>query len=264
MTFYDELGEHYDEVVGTAGRVGPARRFVEWLTARGVIGLAADVACGTGLYAAELLRAGVNVVASDVSPSLLEQARANLAKLQRGQGPISASPRLACVLGPMQEVDRQLADANLAGRKQGDAILCMGNSIPHLLGDEDLQQAVAAFAAGLVDGGVAAVQLLNYSRVLKDRQRIVGITRCGDREYIRFYDFPDGPGLLRFNILEVLWQGNQAGSVLRETVLRPYRPGELRDAFLAGGFKRVDFFGGLDGRPFDEGSSDTVLCLCVR
>jgi SAM-dependent methyltransferase len=144
-------------------------------------------------------------------------------------------------------------------RQRFDAILCMGNSLPHLLTDADLDAALRGFVKLLNPGGVVILQLLNYVRVLGGQERIVGIDRRGDREYVRFYDFLGDR--VRFNILEIQWKDATAKHELHSTTLRPYTAGELTAALVRAGCESVETFGGLAFAPFASGASQTVMLV---
>jgi len=104
---------------------------------------------------------------------MVEQSRARAEK---------AGVQAQWVVCPMQE---------LAGTVEGkfDLILCLGNSIPHVLKQSELTQTVAGFAQLLNSGGILLVHLLNYAKILTEQKRIIAVNRVGDHEYIRFYDF---------------------------------------------------------------------------
>ncbi len=240
-SFYDGLAEEYDVLTATASRVGPARRFVRGLTESGEVSSALDVACGTGLYAIELARAGVETVGADLSAEMVAAARDRA----RREG-----VEVRFVPAAMQDV---------ADRVDGpfDVVVCMGNSVPHLLTDHDLELAMAGFRRLTRDGGRTIIQLLNYERILAGRERIVGVDRRGEREFVRFYDFLDG--FVRFNVLAIDLSDDEPRWDLHETTLRPYTADDLRRALREAGFVSVDLAGDLGEEPFVPAESDTVM-----
>lgn len=242
-SFYDDLAAEYDDLTGLAGRLAKARAFIAALKDRYRIASALDVACGTGLYAIELARSGIQAVGSDLSEPMLQQAARNAKE---------TGVSLDWVPAPMQELPAKIS-------RQFDAVLCMGNSIPHLLEDVALDAAIGGFVKLLAPGGIVALQLLNYAGILASRERIVGINRAGDREYVRFYDFLDG--LVRFNILEITWRGDRAEHRLHSTTLRPYSAYALRACLFRHGCGKIELFGGLDFAPFYPKASDTVMLV---
>ena len=245
MDFYNAVAGDYETIVDAAGRAAGIEVFVSELTGSYCVRSAVDVACGTGAYTLALAAAGVKTIGADISEGMVDRARANAQK---------AGADIQWHVAGMQDI----AD-HVAGPV--DAVLCMGNSLPHILTDDDLARTVSAFRQLLSPEGVAVVHLLNYERILAGRERIVGITRTDGGEYVRFYDFFHGR--LRFNILEIHWAGDAASHTLHATELRPYRSGELVDAFTQGGFTTVETYGSQAFDPFDAGVSD-VLVLVAR
>ena len=242
MDFYGTVAEHYNEMTNAAQRLSRADRFVAELAKRFQFRSALDVACGTGLYTLALARSGVPHVAGvDLSPEMLAAAR-------RETG--SRGFDIAWHQAPMQEVD-----AVVPG--QWDLILCLGNSIPHLLTGEDLDRTLAAFRRTLSAGGYLGIQLLNYERILNRKERIVSIDRHANREFIRFYDFLEET--IRFNLLIITWEGDTAHHEIQSTELYPYREAELRDALCQHGFGQIQSWDGLSFAPYEPGHSQTLL-----
>ncbi len=247
MAFYDEIADDYDDITSAHAREPGARAFVSMLLERYRPGSALDAACGNGMYTVALAQAGLAVSGSDISAPMLDHAR---------QRALDAGVTAQWVQAPMQ----LLADT-LAG--PFDAVLCMGNSIPHLLTGADLDAALGAFAQLTAPGGIIVLNLLNYPRLQAAGERLVGIDRRGQREYIRFYDFLD-PDRIRFNILAVDWSSGPAKTPthrLHSTTLRPYPWTLLRDALLALGCRDLEFFSGLRFEPFDPTLSDTLTLI---
>jgi len=250
VDFYDALADDYEELTAAVDRQPAAGGFVEELMGRFHIASAVDAACGTGLYALELAKRGVEVVGSDISSGMLRSAARN------ASGAGIDDRRCSWVRAPMQELA-----AHVSGDR--DAIVCMGNSIPHLLKDADLTSTVEGFASLLKGGGVAVIHLLNYARVLAAGERIVGITRGGSKQYVRFYDF--GGELIDFNVLEIEWhEDGRCSHKLVTTPLRPYGPADLTGAFATGGFEDIRAFGDLQFNEFDPDTSDTLLLMATR
>jgi len=245
MDFYDHIAEEYGEVTGEANRVAPAGEFLRELRRRRRFERVLDVACGTGLHAVMLAEMGAAVTGADLSAAMLARAR------QRAD---AAGASVAWVEAPMQEIARHVAGPF-------DLVLCLGNSLPHLLSDEDLDAALGGFARLLAPGGAVVLQLLNYTRVLVRRERIVGITRRGQVEYVRFYDFLGGR--VRFNLLRIEWDGDCCTHELTETTLRAYRHEELAAALARHGLGGIEAFGGMAFGPFDEAGSDTLMVVAA-
>ena len=206
------------------------------------------MACGTGIYALAFARCGVRTVGVDISAGMLQKAEAHAQRLG-----LDVNWLLASMDQLAQQPDTRF-----------DAVVCLGNSVPHLLTDAELSAALKSFHAVLNPGGQLYLQLLNYDLVQARHERIVEINRQDNREFVRFYDFRDD-GLLQFNVLSLDWSaGPDPVHALQSTVLRPYHESELRTALHARGFAAPIAFGNLAFAPFDPAASDTVLLVAAK
>ncbi len=240
MDFYDSLAGQYDTLVAQRQRTEAVEQFVSRLLERYDVHSAVDAACGTGLYARALARRGVEVTGIDLSEAMLAEARAS-------------DEEVRWVHGAMQDVAGRLTVGGF------EAVLCMGNSLPHLLTRPELQKTFDGFARVLAPGGVAVVHLLNYTRLLTRRERVVGITRDGDKEFVRFYDFTDPT--LRFNALEIDWSTTPPSHQLHATTLLPWQENELAAAFRQAGLERIETFGDLEFGPYHPNESDVLMIV---
>ncbi len=243
MDLYEHIAGDYDAVTGAAGRCQAARTMLAELRRRHPFDSVLDVACGNGMHAMMLAEMGVAVTAADISEAMLDQARRRAAE---------AHLAVRWVHAPMQDIARHV-DGPF------DAILCLGNSLPHLLDEHQLTATLAGFAKLLSPRGVVVLQLLNYARVLARQERIVGVTRRGDTEYIRFYDFL--ADFVRFNILKLTWSAGGCAHDLADTLLRPYTRDEIAATCGTAGLGRIDCHAGLAFANFDELESDTLMVV---
>jgi SAM-dependent methyltransferase len=265
MDLYEHIAGDYDAVTGAAGRRQAAQAMLAELRRRHPFDRVLDVACGNGMHAMMLAGMGANVTAADISEAMLDQARRRSAE---------AGLDVKWLHAPMQEIAKHV-------ERPFDAILCLGNSLPHLLDGLQLTRTLAGLAMLLAPSGVVVLQLLNYARVLARRERIVGVTRrekgtgsaaasssavevpvpAADdyTEYVRFYDFL--ADFVRFNVLKLTWSAEGCRHDLADTLLRPYTRDEIAAACRAAGLGRIDFCAGPAFADFDEQTSDTLTVI---
>ncbi len=244
--FYGALATDYDAMTGFADRLRAADDFVERLADAFCIRRAADVACGSGAYALALAQQGVETVGTDVSREMIAAAETHTREL-------GLDDKVRWKVGSMQET--------ALGFDAFDLLLCMANSVPHLLTQQDLSRALKNFYVALRPRGILVFQLLNYERILREKERIVSINRQDNREFIRFYDFLED-GTVRFNVLRVYWPSRADVSPkhrLDSVRLYPYTSGELRRALDQHGFKDIETCGSLQFEEFNARKSDTLL-----
>ena len=246
--FYDIFSSDYDRFVNWPGRLELELTFLEKQLKVTGAKRVLDAACGTGMHAIALAKLGFEVAGADLSEKMIEKSVTNA----REDG-VSISFKAA-----------GFGELGVAfGKNSFDALLCLGNSLPHILSSEDLQNALVDFAAVLKPGGLLIIQNRNFDAVMKSRQRWMEpqYAREEDAEWIflRFYDFePDS--LVNFNILTLKRQGDQAWqqSIL-STPLRPIPSGQLQSGLKEAGFHKVILFGGLTGTPFSADSSENLV-----
>ena len=149
-----------------------------------------------------------------------------------------------------------------------DAVLCLGNSLPHALDAGDLGDALADFAAVLHPGGLLLVQNRNFDAVLARRERFMKpeAHREDDREwlFVRFYDFnPDGTITFNMVVLRRDAEGNWSQQV-EPTELRPLIYSELIASLTAASFTDIVCYGDMQGAPFDPESSDNLITVAKK
>jgi len=251
MEMYDSLSKDYDYFVNWTERLAYELPLIE-AQLQSAIGESRpikvlDVACGTGMHAIALAQRGYAAAGADLSAGMIEQAVVNAASAG-----VQASFQVA-------------GFGALAGRFAGyDALLCLGNSLPHVLSPSELAKALEDFAACLRPGGLLLVQQRNFDAVLAQRARWMKPERAqrpGEREwlFVRFHDF-DPDGLITFNIITLKRVGpGDWQQKVDSTRLYPLRRDELALALEAAGFEQIDCYGSLSGEPFDPGSSGNLV-----
>jgi glycine/sarcosine N-methyltransferase len=244
---YDEFSRNYDRFVNWPGRLAVEMPFIEAQLGAGAARRVLDAACGTGQHALALAQRGYTVVGADLSPRMIERAMANA----QAQG-VSAE-FVAAGFGELR--------ARVGGGF--DAVLCLGNSLPHVLTAADLAAALADFAACLRRNGLLLIQNRNFDRVLARHERWMEpqAHQEGDREwlFLRFYDFePDG--LLRFNVVTLQRQrGGDWTQHTAATQLWPQRHADLLAALKGAGFVQVSAHGDMQGAHYDAASSGNLV-----
>jgi glycine/sarcosine N-methyltransferase len=250
---YDTFSIDYDRFVNWPARLGAELPFIE-----GQLGAVADgrtdalevldSACGTGMHAIALAQRGYTAAGADVSAPMIERARANAG--------VSAVPVRFETAG-----FGELAEA--FGRRAFDALLCLGNSLPHLLTNRELATALDDFATCLRPGGLLLIQNRNFDAVLAGRERWMEPQAHREDEtewlFLRFYDFePDG--LITFNVLTLRREGTGPWTQrVTSTRLRPLRQADVMLALGAAGFTDVSCYGDMAGAAFNTETSGNLV-----
>jgi len=246
--FYDRLARVFDVMTDWQKRLTLEMPFLQrnldQQGARSVL----DTACGTGWHAITLVQKGYTAAGCDASPQMIEQARANSDKAQ-------------------VKVRFEVADFNRLDvfREIFDALLCLGNSLPHLLSQEELVKALRQMRGRLHEGGVLILHNLNYDMRMKKRPRFFSVNGTTDALVWRFADY--GPEFITFHtvLFERKPEGDSPEKVswsvqVNSTLQRPLLERDLDEALEQAEFGDLHHFGGLDGSPFEkEKSGDLVI-----
>jgi glycine/sarcosine N-methyltransferase len=244
---YGEFSSEYDRFVNWPGRLAVEMPFIEAQLRAAAARRVLDAACGTGQHALALAQRGYTVLGADLSRQMIERAITN-AQAQGVQAEFVAAG--------FGELRARVGDGF-------DAVLSLGNSLPHLLTARDLAVALADLAACLRPGGLLLIQNRNFDRVLARHERWMEpqAHRKGDREwlFLRFYDFePDG--LLRFNIVTLQRQrGGDWAQHNAATQLWPQRQEELLAALEGAGFVQMSSYGDMTGTPYGTAISSNLV-----
>ncbi|MFB0534783.1 MAG: class I SAM-dependent methyltransferase [Anaerolineae bacterium] len=272
VPLYDALSADYDRFVNWENRLAYEMPFIERTLRQADARRVLDVACGTGMHAIELAQRGYKVVGADLSAPMIERARENAASGRYGNLPYRGEVRF--VVAGFGELAEKLALGQAcperSRRVEGvggpfDAVLCLGNSLPHVLSAGDLGEALADFAAVLRRGGLLLIQNRNFDALLARRERFMEpeAHREGDREwlFVRFYDFNPG-GTITFNMVVLRRDAEGKWSQRVEaTELRPLISSELVASLAAAGFIDIVCYGDMQGASFDPESSGDLIAV---
>ncbi len=250
---YDALSSDYDRFVNWQGRLAIELPFIIEKLHECNAKVVLDAASGTGMHAIALAQLGYQASGADISLGMIERARMNAS---------SAGVQARFEITGFGSL------AQTFGVGASDAVLCLGNSLPHLLSRKDLDQALVDFAACLKPGGLLLIQNRNFDAVIANHDRWMEPQSHseGQVEWIfqRFYDFePDG--LLTFNMVTL--KRDMRGKWKQDVVtsrLRPMMKLELLLSISEAGFVNLKAFGNMAGAPFDPETSSNLVVLARK
>ena len=255
---YDQFASDYDRFVNWDNRLGFEIPLIEKILdevkspKRQQLRIL-DAACGTGMHALALAKAGYQVAGADFSAEMIKKAKINAA---------SAGMELrfeAIGFGSLTSV---------FGESHFDVVLCLGNSLPHLIQDEDVDFALIDFNACLKPGGLLLIQDRNFDAVMQKQDRWMEpqAFQEGVEQWIfeRFYDFnPDGT--IGFNIVNLHRKGtSEWSSEVVSTLLKPQIGDMLQKKAIRAGYKPVNIYGTLGRDPFDPQTSGNLILIARK
>jgi glycine/sarcosine N-methyltransferase len=241
--FYDSLADEYGELTGFAQRFDKERSTFQMLVQKYDMKIVLDAGCGTGFHSILLAQLGLHVTATDISVQMLRQAKQNAEYM---------NVRIDTVQSPFQGMKDSV-------HSKFDAVFCLGNTLPHILTEEELLQLFKSFRELLNSDGRVFLQVLNYDRILNFRERILSIKEVNDKIFVRFYDY-EGESIV-FNILTIQKTGGQMNHSLNSVRLFPWRSSDIVRILKNTGFKNVQLFGSMSLDVFDERVSKDIVII---
>jgi glycine/sarcosine N-methyltransferase len=208
-----------------------------------------DAACGTGQHVIALTEQGFDCAGADFSPGMVDIARKNAEMAQR-------------VGFRFEEAGfNQLLD--VFGKDSFDSLVCLGNSLPHILDESTLANTLADFNTIIRPDGMLIIQNRNFDKVLAERSRWMTPQTHRDNErtwvFNRFYDF-EPYGRLTFNI-QILYCQKGSAFVQRiiSTRLWPLKKDLLAKFLQTAGFRGIKYYGDLKGSDFDVKQPENLV-----
>jgi glycine/sarcosine N-methyltransferase len=207
-----------------------------------------DLGCGSGEHTRFLKALGFETIGVDASPSQLEAAC-----LADSGGSY------------IQDSLTNISEGIEAG--QGGAI-CLGNTLPHLCEEADVQAFFSGLASLLLPGAPFLVQLLNYDRILDRGERTFPVLlRPGETEgenmiFLRLMTHHGG-GRLTFTPAHLRYRpGSEVPVELvaaHDVPLRGWRRAEVETLLRSSGFQTREVLGTMTGEPWSPTSPDLVI-----
>lgn len=251
---YDALSEDYDRFVNWDERLRAEVPFIlRWLPAAKTSIKILDAACGTGRHVLALKARGYDAAGVDFSAPMIAQAKANAKNQQQSvQFEVAA-------LGQVNPV---------MGTSQYGTVMCLGNSLPHLIDEVALQAAMADFYQLLKPNGVLLIQNRNFDLVMATQQRWMPVSSFKQDGYewvfLRFYEF-NVDGLITFNFVR-LKRAPDAAWLIDEnrTILYPLKQVRMLSLVKAAGFSEVFCFGNMAGDSFITDQSENLVIVAKK
>ena len=244
MEFYENFADRYDSLVSYENRVNREANFYDSIFKKYNVNTVLDCACGTGHHVMMLKQLGYDVKGSDLSPAMIEKTRINLEKMNLDAFvKISAFRELTTNFG-----------------QKFDAIICVGNSLPHLLSDEDLISALSEINALLSENGILILEQRNYDKLVRDKKRFFPISFRSGEAFLYVLDF--FPTEIIFNIIYI-----NTDSKTFETYSTTYnilKMEKLRGLLTSTGFTIQGEYEDYDFNDFNIETSDRPIILCKK
>ncbi len=238
---YDRFFETSDE--RDSGRIGFFRQLFLQHKTRSLL----DCACGTGRDLLMFQALCLDVCGSDISESMLIQARRNLA---RSQADI-----------PLSRVD--YLELPRYYNRRFDAVVCLSTAILETPGEDSVLMAFKSMYAVLNKGGILVLTQGLTDKQWQQKPRF--IPAVNTREFSRVFVIDYFEQGARYHILDIfhtdkicdfkVWSIDFAHILLKD---------DLERLLKLSGFSRTDFFGSYNFELYAKETSDQLICVATK
>lgn len=243
--FYDKLAACFDVMTDWEARLAFEGPWLREIVARYGVRSVLDAACGTGGHAIAFAEWGLDAVGMDASAEMIARARQK-----------ATSARF--IVAPFGQMARHLGGTV-------DAVMCLGNALPHLVEPGALAGALADMRRCVRQDGLLVLHNLNYDLRWWRRPRFFdaqgGVVEGREHVVWRLADYHDDSGLITFHT--AVFSKDMVGKWSVEVISTPQRPlfaDALREALGESAFKVAGMYGNLQGAAFEQDeSSDLVI-----
>lgn len=244
---YDAMGPDYETMVSWETRIANETPFFRRLFDERGVRRVLDVACGVGRHAITFASWGLEATGADPSAALLDLARANAADAEVAVDFVQTDfLHLTNVLtGPF------------------DAVICIGNSLPHLLDSADVEAALGQMNQLLHPGGTLVVQTRSAERIWARGTHLLSpaLRHIDDDDviFLRLVDVHAPTTTL--NIIRLGREGEVWDVDVKTTELRPIARDEMESLLQCTGFAAAEYYGDYQSTPFGGEDSEDLLIV---
>ncbi|UCD84187.1 MAG: class I SAM-dependent methyltransferase [Deltaproteobacteria bacterium] len=244
MGFYEDFVEKYDLLVSWENRFKREHKFFNTLLSKYQIKSILDCACGTGQHVVMFHQMGIIAKGSDLSPAMVKKAKINARKYK-------------------VKADFKVADfRNLSKvfKEKFDAVVCVGNSLPHLLSDRDLKKAIHEMGKVLNPKGLLILQQRNYDMLIGSKKRFFNMATRENEAFFYVLDYL--PNKIVFNIVNLDTKSKKFK--VYTTDYNPLKKAKLVRLLKECGFNRFEFYGDYDFNKFDLKKGNDLIMICKK
>lgn len=244
LDFYEEFAEQYDALVSFENRVKREAQFFDTLFKEYNTRTILDCACGTGHHVMMFKQMGYDVKGSDLSPAMINKAEKNL----KARG-LNAELKVSA-----------FKDITTCFKEKFDAVMCVGNSLPHLFSDIDLINALTEMRSILNENGILILEQRNYDKMVKHQERFIPVSFKDNDVF--FYVLDYFPNKIIFNIIHLNTE-HQKFKVYT-TDYNPITKDKLTSLLKKSGLLAVKFYDYYDLNEFNLETSNRMVIVCLK
>jgi glycine/sarcosine N-methyltransferase len=244
---YEGFAERYDLFFDKFGEHNPVRvEFFRRLFAENQVKSVLDCACGTGRDLHLFHSLGCEAFGSDISESMLAQARKNLT----GYG----------VKVPLQKVDYRELPQHFD--RQFDAVVCLSTSIAEMPNQAEALRAMVSMREVLREGGILVLTQGTTDKQWKEKPRFILAVNRKDFSRLFVIDYFDEGA--RYNVLDIFHSEESSDFEVWSMDHYILLKDDQKRLLKASGFGDIDFYGTYRFDPYDGETSDLLIAVAHK
>lgn len=241
--FYDALAEDYDLMTDFDGRFIREKPYFHMLVDRYKVSTALDAGSGTGFHTLLLTQLGVKTTAVDASEEMVKHLQQHAADMRL---------KVKALVGSFENLPDVVTE-------KCDLVLCMGNSLAHVLTEQSMLVVLKNFLRLLKEDGVLLIQNLNYDRILAEREQLQSKKVTTSKTFIRSYEYRDRRIL--FNVQTLDRSSPKSNGRLLTVPIRPWLHQELIGLLEKAGFTGVQSYGSIALQEYQSPESKDLVVV---
>lgn len=240
--FYTSIAQYYNYIFpANPAQIDFLRKVIPYNGAKIL-----DIGCATGDLTHALNNFGFPVWAIDTDSKMIEIA-------------LQKKPEEA-VFPIFQVLDMKYIDENFP-ESFFDTVICYGNTLVHLLNDDDIGKFFNAAFKVLLPGGKLTVQILNYSNILSNNIKSLPLIENEHIKFERYYDLYASSDLITFNTKLTIKSG---GNIIENKLpLYAIQKEKIELLLEKAGFENLEFYGNFNHDKLSANSLPLVF-ICIK
>ena len=243
--FYTSISKYYDYIFP----FNPKQlSFVKEMAEGKKVNDMLDIGCGTGNLALELAKEGYRIYAIDADHQMIASAVDKKRNWDLTQYPA------------FRELDMEKL-ARFFEKDQFDLASCFGNTLPHLLAYENIEEFLKGVSIVLKKGASFGIQILNYDYILDNHIEELPVKENDNIRFERYYEYPENTELIDFVTKLTV---KSTDEVIESRIqLFPVQKIDISAMLEEAGFEDIKIYSDFDKSEFNNESLPLVI-ECVK
>jgi len=251
----------YDDLINWSSRLARETPLFNRAFGAGNCASVCDVGCGSGRHCVMFAQWGMKVLGIDSSPSMLKRAQKSVdevaADIEEANGSVSFK---RAHLGGVAEA---------VGPERTEAIVCVGDVLPHVESLTALKETLNDFADALLPSGILVLEFTNHTHYVQNRIRtttpVVFDTVEGTRVFLSVLDYPAGSVMVDTEMLSLTHGKEGKWKARSEHVMNFFiSPDGIERELLEAGFDIIEMSGDFNGKPLAPLQDESIVIIARR